>query len=71
MKRTDKLLTENTNKLNTRKNKYSKIYVDRLIDNINHKETIINERVAIYDKTLKINEDINGMINDIDNMLKD
>jgi uncharacterized membrane protein YgcG len=71
MKRTDKLLTENANKLNTRKNKYSKIYVDRLIDNINHKETIINERVAIYDKTLKINEDINGMINDIDNMLKD
>jgi hypothetical protein len=71
IKKTNQLLTENTKQLNQRKNKYSKMYVNRLIDNIEHKETIINERVAIYDKTLKINEDINGMINDIDNMLKD
>jgi len=71
IKKTNQLLTENTKQLNQRKDKYSKMYVNRLIDNIEHKETIINERVAIYDKTLKINEDINGMINDIDNMLKD
>ena len=71
IKKTNQLLTENTKQLNQRKDKYSKMYVNRLIDNIEHKETIINERVAIYDKSLKINEDINGMINDIDNMLKD
>jgi hypothetical protein len=71
IKKTNQLLTENTKELNQRKDKYSKMYVNRLIDNIEHKETIINERVAIYDKSLKINEDINGMINDIDNMLKD
>jgi hypothetical protein len=71
IKKTNQLLTENTKQLNQRKDKYSKMFVNRLIDNIEHKETIINERVAIYDKTLKINEDINGMINDIDNMLKD
>ena len=71
IKKTNQLLTENTKQLNQRKDKYSKMYVNRLIDNIEHKETIINERVAIYDKTLKINDDINGMINDIDNMLKD
>ena len=64
-------MTENSKQLNQRKEKYGKMYVNRLIDNIEHKETIINERVAIYDKTLKINQDINGMINDIDNMLKD
>ena len=71
IKKTNELLTENTKQLTKRKDKYSKIYVNHLIDNIEHKETIINERVAIYDKTLKINEEINGMIKDIDNMLKD
>jgi uncharacterized membrane protein YgcG len=71
IKQTNQLLTENSKQLNQRKEKYGKMYVNRLIDNIEHKETIINERVAIYDKSLKINEDINGMINDIDNMLKD
>jgi hypothetical protein len=71
IKRSNKLLTENTKQLNSRKANYSKMYVNRLIDNIEHKDVIINERVAIYDKSLKINEDINGMINDIDNMLKD
>jgi len=71
IKKANQLLTENTKQLNQRKANYNKMYVNRLIDNIEHKETIINERVAIYDKTLKINEEINGMIKDIDNMLKD
>ena len=33
------------------------------------KDIIINERVKIYDKSLKINDDINSVIRDIDNML--
>ena len=30
---------------------------------------VLNERVKIYDKNLKINEDINTIIGDIDRML--
>ena len=32
-------------------------------------DVILNERIKVYDKNLKINEDINDIINDIDRML--
>jgi hypothetical protein len=47
-------------------------YVNKLLDVIDSNEKpLINERVVIYDKNLKINEHINSIIKDIDDMLKD
>jgi hypothetical protein len=44
---------------------------ENLIKSVDKKddEIILNERVKIYDKSLKINEDISGIIKDIDRML--
>ena len=44
---------------------------ENLIKSVDKKddEIILNERVKIYDKSLKINEDISGVIKDIDRML--
>jgi hypothetical protein len=44
---------------------------ENLINSVNKKdeETILNERVKIYDKSVKINEDISSVIKDIDRML--
>ena len=44
---------------------------NKLVSSVNKKEEdiILNERVKIYDKSLKINEDINNVIKDIDRML--
>jgi hypothetical protein len=41
------------------------------MDSIKNKDEdkVLNERVKIYDKSLKINEDINNIINNIDKML--
>ncbi len=66
--RNKKLITEGHKKQNNKTQRF-----DRLMNSVNKKEkdVIINERVKVYDKSLKINEDINGIINDIDNMLKD
>jgi hypothetical protein len=64
------LITEQRNLLKKRKTKYEDIYFKRLIESIsNDEEVILNERVRVEDKNLKINEDINGMINDINEML--
>jgi hypothetical protein len=47
-------------------------YVNKLLDVIDSNEKpLINERVVVYDKNLKINEHINSIIKDIDDMLKD
>ena len=52
-----------------RKKKYSGRFVDKLIESI--KPTVIEktERTKIYDKNIKINEDIDNMIDDIDKLL--
>ena len=34
-------------------------------------DVILNERVKVYDKSLRINEDINNVIKDIDRMLEE
>lgn len=69
-KRMDNLIIEQKNKLSARKKKYKNIYSDKLINSIIPTEKeIVNERVKFQDKNLKINENINSMINDIDKML--
>ena len=71
IKKLGNILTEQKTIINNKNKKYNKLYLDKLVDSLNVKKEIINERVKIYDKTLKINEDITGMIDDIDEMLKD
>ncbi len=55
-------------KLDKRTKKYKGLFVDRLIGMIKSEEKQL-EKVKIYDKSLKINESVNTMVNDIDNML--
>jgi hypothetical protein len=44
-------------------------YVDKLVSSITENELDYNEKTKIFNKNLKINEDINGIINEIDNKL--
>jgi hypothetical protein len=57
-----------TEKLNQRTEKYQGLFVNKLIDMVNNEPKPI-EKVKIYDKNIKINENINSVIKDIDNML--
>ena len=73
IKRVDGLLTEQKALLKgksiIRTNKHRKTYLDRLTESIkkDDKPNVIREK--IFDKNLKINEDVNNMIGDIDNMI--
>jgi len=52
--------------------KVNKTSFNSLVESIkteDEEDVILNERVKVYDKNLKINEDINNIINDIDRML--
>ncbi len=49
--------------------KYQGRFVDTLLDSIVPTKKEINERVKIYDKNVKINKDVDDMINGIDKML--
>jgi hypothetical protein len=60
----NKTLAPKNTKTNT--NKFDNLI--KSVDKSNDK-TIMSERVKIYDKSLKVNEDINGIIKDIDRML--
>lgn len=73
-KKIDVLLEKNRLKLNKKLtdkvSKYSGKWVDLLVESVksDNKETV--NKVKIYDKTIKINKDIDDMIGDIDEMLK-
>jgi uncharacterized membrane protein YgcG len=73
LKKIDKLLTERkdilSEKLNKRTKKYQNRFVNTLIESIKPEDKNKEEKVKIYDKNLKINEDMNGMIDDINKML--
>ena len=75
LKKVDKLLTEQkellSDKLNKRTKKYQNRFVNTLIESIKPDDTVKYEKVKIYDKNLKINEDMNNMIDDIDKMLNE
>ena len=56
--------------MNKKINKYHNNYFDKLVTSIKPEEKeIMNERVKIADKNLKINETINDMIKGIDKII--
>jgi hypothetical protein len=56
-------------KLSDRTQKYQRRFVDVLVESVNKEGKGDNLSVKIYDKNVKINEDVNNMINDINKML--
>jgi hypothetical protein len=70
----EKLLTEErkvlSEKLNKRSDKYKHRFINTLIETIKPDQSSKIETVKIYDKNLKINKDIDNMIDDIDKMLE-
>jgi len=73
--RVDKLLTnkrvELNNKMVQKTKKYQNKWVDVLVESIKTEDnTLKNERVKIYDKSVKINKSVNTMIDDINKLLE-
>jgi hypothetical protein len=72
VKRKEKLLTERKtllqNQLNERQQKYLDISFNRLLESIKPQE-VKEEKIKVYDKNLKINDEINSIIKGIDKML--
>lgn len=69
---TDNLLIEQRAKYNKKVNKHRDNYFTKLMNSINKSEDVVlNERVRVTDKNIKINESIGGMIDDIDKMLNE
>jgi hypothetical protein len=56
-------------KLEHRTKKYQDIYFNRLMESMRPNEEIIDEKIKLYDKNVKINEDISNMIKGIDKIL--
>jgi hypothetical protein len=74
IKKTEEIITEQkniiNNKLIARKEKYNNMYFNRLIESISRKDNGIQENTKIYDSNLKINENVQSMIQDLDKLLK-
>ena len=72
IKKSNKILREQKavlqKKLDARSKKYNDIYVNRLINSIGEDSKPILP-TKMHDKTMKVNESINGMISDIDKMI--
>jgi hypothetical protein len=59
-------------KVKPKNKKPSNKLFNNLVGSISKEDDIVlNERVKVYDKSLKINEDINSVIEDIDRMLEE
>ena len=56
-------------KLEHRTKKYQDIYFNRLMESMRPNEEVIDEKIKLYDKNVKINEDISNMIKGIDKIL--
>jgi len=69
------MLTEGKKRLvaqhNRKIKKYSGSYLDKLAESITPLEEKIEKRTKMFNKNLKINDDINNMIDEIDNKLGD
>jgi len=69
----EKLLKEQklvlAKKLDSRAKKYSGRFVDILMESIKPNNKINEDKVKIYDKNVKINNDVNNIIDDIDKLL--
>ena len=60
---------EATRKLHEKTKKYKAIYLDRLVESIKPSHDLMDDKIKIYDKNVKINKDIDEMIDGIDKML--
>jgi len=73
LKKVDKLLKEQKEsigkKLDARTKKYKGRFVDVLMESIKSEKKEEDEKIRVYDKNVKINKEIDGMINDINEML--
>lgn len=73
IRKADKLLKEQKNvlkaKLENRGKKYKNRFVDMLIESVKPDGRKTIEKVKVYNKSVKINDDINDMINGINKML--
>ena len=73
LKRVEKLLKEEkkilAKKLEDRSKKYQGRFVETLIESVSRPRAPKEEKVKIYDKNVRRNNDMNGMINEIDKML--
>jgi uncharacterized membrane protein YgcG len=73
LRKMDNLLVERKETINKklveRKEKYKNRFVDILVESLNSEGEVKQEKVKIYDKSLKINDDINNMIDEIDKRL--
>jgi hypothetical protein len=56
-------------KLEHRTKKYQDIYFNRLVESMRPNHEVIDEKIKLYDKNVKINEDISNMIKGIDKIL--
>ena len=74
-KRKSNLIVEydNSGKVKPKNKKITNGSFNNLVSSITKDidEIVLNERVKVYDKSLKINEDINSVIKDIDRMLEE
>lgn len=69
----DRLLKEEkvrlVKKLDARTKKYQGRYVDKLVESVRPDKSPVADKIKIYDKNVKINKDIDNMIDDINKML--
>lgn len=72
IKKLGQILTEQKSNYGRKVKNYGDIYFTKLMNSINKSDDVIlNERVRVTDKNVKINESIGGMIDDIDKMLNE
>lgn len=75
LQKMNKLLTEEKQRikkqLQRRQRRYSTIFTDRLINSMLPEDNVIKESTKIWDKNLKVNDDINSMINEIDDIMNE
>ena len=73
IKKIDNLLTENKLKHKKKLKKYSDNYFDKLLSSLkdSNDDTLINERVKVSDKNIRVNKTINDMIGDIDKIINE
>jgi intein/homing endonuclease len=74
VRKSNKILTERKQILNKqaqiRVSKYNTLFMDKLLNSVIGENISYTPKTKIYDKTVKINEGVNNMINDIDKMLE-
>ena len=66
------ILTENKKAYNKKVNNYKNVFFEKLLNSVKKDDDVVlNERVKVTDKNVKINENIGNMIDDIDKMINE